>query len=115
MCKHLKTGKTEKFEADLRDQGRYARKGSEFRRTREYLLSRLATKHLDYASGISQGIPIGSGSIESTVRRVVNLRLKNASMFWLKENAEDLLVLRSFQKSGRHENIVKQGLLAIAG
>jgi hypothetical protein len=45
-------------------------------------------------------LPIGSGVIESTIRRVVNLRLKGAGMFWLKENAEGLLHLRCQLKSG---------------
>ena len=49
----------------------------------------------------SAGLPIGSGAMESAVRRVVNLRLKGASMYWLNEKAEAMLLLRSFYKSGR--------------
>ena len=48
-----------------------------------------------------KNIPIGSGAIESAVRRIVNLRLKGAGMFWLKENAEAFLHLRCQLKSGR--------------
>jgi hypothetical protein len=47
------------------------------------------------------GLPIGSGAMESAIRRVVNLRLKGASIYWLRENAEAMLLLRSFYKSGR--------------
>ena len=47
------------------------------------------------------GLPIGSGAIESSIRRVVNLRLKGASIYWLEETAEAMLLLRSFYKSGR--------------
>ncbi len=79
-------------------------------RAKNYLLKRLASGHLNYDLALSLKMPLGSGSVESTIRRIVNLRLKNASMFWRPENAEDLLVLRSFYKSGRHENIIKQGL-----
>lgn len=46
-------------------------------------------------------LPIGSGAIESAIRRVINLRLKGACTFWHKENAERILMLRSFYKSGR--------------
>ena len=46
-------------------------------------------------------LPIGSGGVESAIRRVVNLRLKGPCIFWLKENAEALLILRSYFKAGR--------------
>jgi hypothetical protein len=46
-------------------------------------------------------LPIGSGAIESAVRRVINLRLKGPCIFWYKENAEKMLMLRSYYKAGR--------------
>jgi len=46
-------------------------------------------------------LPIGSGAIESAVRRVINLRLKGACIFWYRENAEKMLMLRSYYKAGR--------------
>jgi hypothetical protein len=46
-------------------------------------------------------LPIGSGAIESAIRRVVNLRLKGACIFWGKANAEKILMLRAFYKAGR--------------
>jgi hypothetical protein len=46
-------------------------------------------------------LPIGSGAIESAIRRVVNLRLKGACIFWSKANAEKILMLRAFYKAGR--------------
>ncbi len=33
-------------------------------------------------------LPIGSGAIESAIRRVVNLRLKGPSIYWHKNSAE---------------------------
>jgi hypothetical protein len=54
-----------------------------------------------YATLIAMKLPIGSGAIESTVRRVVNLRLKGPSLFWCRANAEALLLLRSYDKAGR--------------
>ena len=45
-------------------------------------------------------LPIGSGAIESAVRRVINLRLKGACIFWYRENAEKMLMLRSYYRVG---------------
>lgn len=50
---------------------------------------------------VQQNIPIGSGAIESIIRRVVNLRLKGAGMFWENENAEAFLHLRCQLKANR--------------
>jgi hypothetical protein len=46
-------------------------------------------------------MPIGSGCVESAIRRVVNLRLKGPCTFWCKENAEAILLLRCYWKAGR--------------
>ena len=58
-------------------------------------------KRMQYSFISSLGLPIGSGAMESAIRRVVNLRLKGASIYWCKETAEAMLLLRSFYKSGR--------------
>jgi hypothetical protein len=44
---------------------------------------------------------VADGSVESVIRRVINPRLKGASLFWLKETAEAMLFLRSHYKFGR--------------
>jgi len=54
-----------------------------------------------YAKLMAMKLPIGSGAIESTVRRVVNLRLKGPSIFWCRASAEAILLLRSYYKAGR--------------
>ena len=41
-------------------------------------------------------LPIGSGAMKSAIRRVVNLRLKGTSIYWLEKTAEAMLMLRSF-------------------
>jgi hypothetical protein len=46
---------------------------------------------LAYAEFREKGLPCGSGAMESTVRRVVNLRMKSNGTFWTKENAEKML------------------------
>jgi hypothetical protein len=50
-----------------------------------------------------RGVPLGSGAIESTIRRVLNLRLKGTSLFWEEANAEAVIQLRAAVLSGRWE------------
>lgn len=46
-------------------------------------------------------LPIGSGAVESGIRRVVNLRLKGNGIFWTRRVAEGILHLRAQLLSGR--------------
>jgi hypothetical protein len=55
-------------------------------------------------------LPIGSGAVESCIRRVVNLRMKSPSTFWDEENAEGFMHLRALYKSGRWDEIFMQTL-----
>lgn len=59
-------------------------------------------------------LPIGSGAVESAIRRVVNLRLKGPAIFWCKGHAEDLLMLRSYYKSGRWNQFKKMAYSPLA-
>ena len=58
-----------------------------------------------FAAFREQGLPNGSGAVESAVRRVVNLRMKGASICWTEDNAEGLLHLRAHAKSGRWDEL----------
>ena len=62
-------------------------------------------ERLRYGSHRKAGRPIGSGAVESAVRRVVNLRMKGASIAWTEEHAEGILHLRAHAKSGRWREI----------
>ena len=46
---------------------------------------------------------MGSGAIESAIRRVINQRLKGNGIMWLQENAEAMLVLRAAALTDRWE------------
>lgn len=76
------------------------------RRERHYLLRNAKLGRLNYASVKAEQLPIGSGTIESTVRRVVNLRLKGASLFWREPHAEAMLLLRAYYKA-RHWKVLE--------
>lgn len=75
---------------------------------REFEYFKSNAGHINYRKFKAMNLPIGSGVIESTIRRVVNLRLKGAGMFWIKENAEGLLHLRCQLKSGKWDSFYKK-------
>lgn len=64
-------------------------------------------ERLSYKEVAALKMPIGSGAIESAVRRVVNLRLKSPCIFWKEDSAEEMLLLRAYYKSGRW-NLLKK-------
>jgi len=57
--------------------------------------------HLRYDWFQYRGHPLGSGAVESAIRRVINLRLKGKGIYWRQENAEGMLVLRAAALTGR--------------
>lgn len=59
------------------------------------------TERMRYGDFEKRMLPIGSGAVESGIRRVVNLRLKGNGIFWTRKSAEGLLHLRSQLLSGR--------------
>jgi len=70
--------------------------------------------HMDYARFLRRKLPVGSGAIESAVRRVVNLRMKGNSIFWAEENAEAMLVLRGLVLSRRWRDAFAQMTKSLA-
>ena len=57
-----------------------------------YLLNRLS--QLDYKGALEEGLPIGSGEIESAHRHVIQERLKLPGAWWTPANVEVMLALR---------------------
>ena len=51
-------------------------------------------------------LPIGSGQVESAVRRVVNLRFKAPGSFWRESTVGGLMHLRAAFKAGRWDDIM---------
>jgi hypothetical protein len=70
---------------------------------REITYLRKHAPHMAYKKLRDAGLPMGSGAIESAIRRVVNQRLKGNGITWLKENAEAMLVLRAAALTDRWE------------
>lgn len=56
---------------------------------------------MQYQKLDQEKLPVGSGIVESAIRRVINLRFKCPSAFWNKENLEPLFFLRAVFLAGR--------------
>jgi hypothetical protein len=67
---------------------------------------------MQYAAFRAANMPIGSGAIESAVRRIVNMRMKSNGMFWLEVNAEGMLLMRSYLKANRLDPLIDWSLVA---
>lgn len=81
---------------------------------REWRYFRTHLPHMAYGDLKGNGLPIGSGAVESGIRRVINLRLKGAGIFWHEDVAEAMLLLRSYYKAGRWnllKNMAFKGVL----
>ncbi len=52
-------------------------------------------------------LPIGSGQVESAVRRVVNLRCKAPGSFWRETTVSCLMHLRAACKAGRWDEVMR--------
>jgi len=72
-----------------------------------YLRKHGEAGHLQYLTFKRRGLPFGSGAIESTIRRVINLRLKSNAIYWLAENAEAVFALRGALLSDRWESMLR--------
>jgi hypothetical protein len=112
--RRLLKGKFEEVQAAI-DEVCGTRPGKALRRERDYFKRNGGKGRMDYARMASLKLPVGSGAIESAIRRVVNLRLKGPSIYWHKESAEAVLLLRSYYKAGRWNHLEKQALTTAAG
>jgi hypothetical protein len=110
----LKAGKSRAVVAELETLAAGQPEGSPVWREIGYLSKHSEAGRLRYDKFRCRGVPLGSGAIESTIRRVINLRLKGNSIFWTEENAEAVFQLRAAVVSGRWEEIVTQTRAAVA-
>jgi hypothetical protein len=92
-----------------------SRPSKALKRERDYFQRNGGQGRMDYAHVGAMKLPIGSGAIESAIRRVVNLRLKGPSIYWQKASAEAVLLLRSYYKAGRWNHLEKQALTTAMG
>src|SRR5512135_2727606 len=112
--RRLLKGKRDEVQAAI-DELCGPRSSKELRRERDYFKRNAGKGRMDYARIAALKMPIGSGAIESTIRRVVNLRLKGASIYWHQKSAGAVLLLRSYYKAGRWNLLERQALAITTG
>jgi hypothetical protein len=105
LRQNLRAGRAQCVIGELKERAAGKRHDHEVWREIAYLEKH--TAHMDYKRLRKSGLPLGSGAIESAIRRVVNQRLKGNGIMWLKENAEAMLVLRAAALTGRWEELLQ--------
>lgn len=99
----LYDGKT----ADLVDHIRSIAKGRRAKKISSHIDYFERNEHrMQYRSFAARHIPRGSGAVESAMRRIINLRMKSNAKFWNECNAEGMILLRSYLKAGRFDDLV---------
>jgi len=110
----LKKGKSRHVIAELETLAVGQDKESSVWREIRYLTKHSDAGRLRYNCFRCRGVPMGSGAIESTIRRVINLRLKGNGIYWTEDNAEAVFQLRAAVVSRRWEEILEHTREAIA-
>lgn len=68
------------------------------------------TARMAYPDLDARKLPVGSGGVESAVRRVINTRFKAPGTFWNEEQVEGLMHLRACFKAGRWDEMMQRVL-----
>jgi hypothetical protein len=110
----LKAGQSQAVIADLEALAAGLDEDSAVWREIGYLTRHSDAGRLRYNCFRCRGVPLGSGAIESTIRRLINLRLKGTSLFWEEANAEAVMQLRAAVLSGRWEESLNHTREAMA-
>jgi hypothetical protein len=110
----LKEGKSQDVIAELKALAGNEPDDSPMWREIRYLTKHSDSGRLQYDCIRRRGMPMGSGAIESTIRRVINLRLKGNGIYWTEDNAEAVFQLRAAVVSGRWEEILEHTRAAMA-
>ena len=63
---------------------------------------------LDYKAALAQGLPIGSGEIESAHRYVIQQRLKLPGAWWAPDNVDSMLALRIIRANEKWDDYWNQ-------
>jgi hypothetical protein len=74
---------------------------------REFRYFQRNRHRFSYAWARRLHLPMGSGSMESAIRRVINLRLKGPGIFWHEQTAEAMIMIRSYYKANRWQELAK--------
>jgi hypothetical protein len=114
LRRSLKEGRSEEVIEELGALAAGQPEGAVVWREIGYLIRHSEAGRLRYDCFRYRGVPLGSGAIESTIRRVLNLRLKGTSLYWEAANAEAMIQLRVAVLSGRWEERLERAREAMA-
>lgn len=92
IARLLKEGAGPVIEAVRQEKAPSEEAAATLRREAAYLRTNAA--RMDYPSFTSQGLPIGSGAVESSARHLVQSRLKRPGARWSNPGAQAILALR---------------------
>lgn len=108
----LYAGRTKKL-MELFDEVALGRRARAVNEHRQYFVKN--ADRMRYADFAAKKLPIGSGAVESAIRRVVNMRMKGTGTFWRHENAESMILLRCYLKTDRFDDLVDWSISTAAG
>ena len=103
----LRNGEWRSVVKELQQHADKDKKNEEILTEISYLQRHGEAGRLAYPFFKGLGLPLGSGAIESSIRRVINMRLKGNGIYWCKDNAESMLQLRSLVISDRWDDRIR--------
>jgi hypothetical protein len=121
LCRNLSAQERQSLYAQLRHTLRTAPQGVEtvIQRLQQEAVTRRGKKmkkalayfekhtaRMAYPDLDARHLPVGSGGVESAVRRVINARFKAPGTFWNEEQVEGLMHLRASFKAGRWDEMM---------
>lgn len=92
----------------LTELGKVSRRGRKMKKALAYFEKHSSRMH--YYRVDQMKLPIGSGLVESAVRRVINLRFKAPGSFWNENTVNGLMHLRACFKAGRWDELMRRVL-----
>lgn len=104
QCKRLKKGQLSAVLADFYTLCR-GRRAATIRKEIAYFEEHAYRMRYDHFQRIA--LPIGSGAVESAIRRVVNLRMKGNGIFWNPDSIQRMLYIRCLLLSGRWQAFIR--------
>jgi hypothetical protein len=106
LRKWLLGGKAWEMTRELRQLGQAHGVSAAMEADLSYLERHEDNCRMDYARYRRRGLPIGSGAVESAIRRVINLRVKGPGLLWYEHNAESMILMRAAALTGRWQELV---------
>jgi len=99
----LFSGEIDEIVAEVKSLLKVKSNGKIMKKLKSYFVAN--RNRMRYAANRAMKRPIGSGVIESAIRRVVNMRVKAPGSFWKLGFAETVIYLRAQLLYGRWENL----------